>query len=70
MKKQKFYGVNNVHTMQIPNDDDLFYVGMNVQSNTRRGSEEIVMIISNEQMIEMMDYFNKRMSEKNLEHPK
>lgn len=77
MKDPKFYGVNDVHTMMIPNDTDDFYVGMNVQSNTRSNSEEIVMIISPEQMFEMIEYFETRIIEKrsgippiNLKQPK
>ena len=62
--KQTFYGVNEVHTLQVPNDSDNFYVGMNVQSNRRNKDEEIVMVFSPEQIIEMYEYFIHRTLEK------
>lgn len=64
MKDPKFYGVNEVHTMMIPNDSDNFFVGMTAQSNTRKTAEEIVLILSPEQMFEMIEYFESRMIEK------
>jgi len=63
--KETFYGVNEIHTLQVPNDDTNLYVGMNVQSNKRKKSEEVVMIFSEEQVLEMYEYLVRRVMEKN-----
>jgi hypothetical protein len=63
--KQTFYGVNEIHTLQVPNDDTNLYVGMNVQSDKRKTSEEVVMIFSEEQVLEMYEYLVNRVMEKN-----
>jgi len=63
--KQTFFGVNFIHTLQVPNDDTNLYVGMNVQSDKRKNSEEVVMIFSEEQVLEMYEYLVRRVMEKN-----
>jgi hypothetical protein len=63
--KQTFFGVNEIHTLQVPNDDTNLYVGMNVQSDKRKNSEEVVMIFSEEQVLEMYEYLVRRVMEKN-----
>ena len=63
--KQTFYGVNEIHTLQVPNDSTNLYVGMNVQSNKRKSNEEVVMIFSEEQVLEMYEYLVRRVMEKN-----
>ena len=63
--KETFYGVNEIHTLQVPNDSTNLYVGMNVQSNKRENDEEVVMIFSEEQVLEMYEYLIRRVMEKN-----
>jgi hypothetical protein len=63
--KETFYGVNEIHTLQVPNDSTNLYVGMNVQSNKRKTNEEVVMIFSEEQVLEMYEYLVRRVMEKN-----
>jgi hypothetical protein len=63
--KETFYGVNEIHTLQVPNDSTNLYVGMNVQSNKRKSDEEVVMIFSEEQVLEMYEYLIRRVMEKN-----
>jgi hypothetical protein len=63
--KQTFYGVNEIHTLQVPNDSTNLYVGMNVQSDKRRNDEEVVMIFSEEQVLEMYEYLVRRVMDKN-----
>lgn len=64
MKKETFYGINEIHTLQVPNDSMLVYVGMSVQSNKKKSEEEIVMIFYPEQLMEIYDYMVQRMIEK------
>lgn len=62
--KPSFYGVEEIHTMMVPDDDELMYVGMRVQG-TSRGKREVVLIITPEQVIDIYDYLLKRTLEKN-----
>lgn len=61
MEYPKFYGVNECHTFQIPNDSDNFFVGMNVQGTTTNSDEEIVLIFSPEQIFDMYNYMVNRL---------
>lgn len=68
MKKDniKFYGVEEVHTLQVPDDEDMLYAGMQVQGTTR-GKKHFVLIFTPEQVIEMYDYLLERSLEKQKE---
>ena len=51
--KQTFYGVNEVHTFQLA--DGIFFTGLNVQSEKKDIAEDIMLMFSPEQIIEMYE---------------
>lgn len=62
--KPSFYGVEEIHTIMVPDDDDIVYVGMKVQG-TSKGKRDIILILHPEQIIDIYDYLLKRTLEKN-----
>ena len=55
--KLTYYGVNEVHTYQIV--DNIFFAGMNVQSDKRSDPDEIMLMFSTEQILEMYEFLLK-----------
>lgn len=63
-----FLGVNQVHTLQLPDDSKYCFVGMEVQGRVKPEPDNIVLIMAQEQIYEMADYFRKRDNEKKEIH--
>lgn len=63
-----FLGVNEVHTLQLPDDSQYCFVGMEVQGRVKPEPDNIVLIMSQQQIYEMADYFRKRDNEKKEIH--
>ena len=61
--KTKFYGINEIHTTQYTYsdtvDDNIMYVGVDAQSNTKRTSEDLMLMFTKEQVIEMYESMMK-----------
>ena len=61
--KTKFYGINEIHTTQFTYsdtmDENIMYVGVEAQSDTRRTSEDLCLMFTKEQIVEM---YNSMMS--------
>lgn len=55
--KEKFFGVNVPHTFQL--HDDTFFIGMEVQSQTKKKPEEFVMMLSTGQVESIIFYYNQ-----------
>jgi hypothetical protein len=55
----KFYGINEIHTTQFTYcalmDDNMMYVGVDAQSNTKKKSEDLMLIFTREQIVEMYE---------------
>ena len=55
----KFYGINEIHTTQFTYndtmDENIMYVGVDAQSNTRRTSEDLMLLFTREQIVEMYE---------------
>jgi hypothetical protein len=63
--KLKFYGINEIHTTQFTYsetmDENIMYVGVNAQSDTKKTSEDLMLLFSKDQILAM--YESMRMSE-------
>jgi hypothetical protein len=63
--KSKFYGINEIHTTQFTYsetmDENIMYVGVNAQSDTKNKSEDLMLLFSKDQILGM--YEALRMSE-------
>jgi hypothetical protein len=57
--KTKFYGINEIHTTQFTYsetmDENIMYVGVNAQSDTRKTSENLMLLFTKEQIVEMYE---------------
>ena len=66
----KFYGINEIHTTQFTYnetmDENIMYVGVDAQSNTRKTSEDFMLLFTKEQVIEMYESM-MRMEKSNSE---
>jgi hypothetical protein len=55
----KFYGINEIHRTQFTYndtmDEDIMYVGVEAQSNTRKTSEDLMLLFTREQIVEMYE---------------
>ena len=55
----KFYGINEIHTTQFTYndtmDENIMYVGVDAQSNTRKRSEDLMLLFTKEQIVEMYE---------------
>lgn len=63
-----FLGVNEIHTLQLPDDSKYCFVGMEVQGRVKPEPDHIVLIMEQQQIYEMADYFRKRDNEKKEIH--
>ena len=50
-----FFGVNEVHTLQLPDDSPYCFVGMEVQGRVKPEPDSLVLIFAQEQIYEMAD---------------
>ena len=68
--KLKFYGINEIHTTQFTYSEtmgeNIMYVGVDAQSNTKKTSEDLMLLFTKEQVIEMYASM-MRMEENNSE---
>jgi len=55
-----FLGVNEIHTLQLPDDSAYCFVGMEVQGRVKPEPDNIVLIMAEEQIYEMAEYFKER----------
>ena len=66
----KFYGINEIYTTQFTYnetmDENIMYVGVDAQSNTRKTSEDFMLLFTKEQVIEMYESM-MRMEKSNSE---
>jgi hypothetical protein len=63
-RKISWYGVEEIHTLMVPDDsDEQVFVGVRVQG-TSKGKKDFVMIYTPEQIIEIYDYVLERAREK------
>ena len=66
----KFYGINEINQLQFTYnetmDENIMYVGVNAQSDTRKTSEDLMLLFTKEQVIEMYASM-MRMEENNSE---
>lgn len=57
--KTTFLGVNEIHTLQYTYsdsvDENIMYVEVNAQSNTRKTSQDFVLMFSKEQVVEIYE---------------
>jgi len=59
-----FLGVNEIHTLQLPDDSAYCFVGMEVQGRVKPEPDNIVLIMAEEQIYEMAEYFKQRSSQR------
>jgi hypothetical protein len=59
MKKTTFFGVNEIYTLQYTYcdtiDENVMYVEVNGQSNTKKTSQDMVLMLSKEQVVEIYE---------------
>lgn len=71
--KTTFIGINEIHTLQFTYcdtvDRNLLYVGVNSQSNTRKTPQDLMLLFTKEQVIEMYEAM-LRMEKSNAEYLK
>jgi hypothetical protein len=53
VNKPQYFGINEVHTYQLM--DNIFFVGMNVQSSTKDDTDEFMLMFSPDQIIDMYE---------------
>ena len=63
-----FLGVNEVHTLQLPDDSKYCFVGMEVQGRVKPEPDHIVLIMEPQAIYDMADYFRSRENEKKEIH--
>jgi hypothetical protein len=55
----KFYGINEIHTTQFTYcalvDENMMYVGVDAQSVTKKKSDNLMLIFTREQIVEMYE---------------
>lgn len=55
----KFYGINEIKVTQFTYnenmDENIMYVGVDAQSNTRKRSEDLMLLFTKEQIVEMYE---------------
>jgi hypothetical protein len=51
--KPQYFGINEVHTYQLM--DNIFFVGMNVQSAKNDDTDEFMLMFSPDQIIDMYE---------------
>jgi hypothetical protein len=55
----KFYGINEINVTQFTYndtmDENIMYVGVDAQSNTRKTSEDLMLLFTREQIVEMYE---------------
>lgn len=57
--KQKFFGVNEIHTYQYNEKDGIVYLGMEVQGLDEKKPKEFVMMFHEEDLEYLVDFLQK-----------